>query len=131
MGPVTVYSDSTCALLGEKITRTRKPNNADRDLWLELIAATSKRSAPITWTKAKAHSGIAQNEYVDRLAKAASRGSGGQGGPDDDDFVARFWWSTGRPFRRPVSSRQRRRATDTLTRRPERRRGGTRCGNAS
>jgi ribonuclease HI len=69
---VTVFSDSTYALLGERIARTRKPNRVNRDLWLELIAVTGKRSAPIIWTKVKGHSGIAHNEYVDRLAKEAA-----------------------------------------------------------
>jgi ribonuclease HI len=70
---LTIYSDSTYALLGEKIARTRRPNRINRDLWLELIAVTSKRSAPIIWTKIKGHSGIAHNEHVDRLAKEAAQ----------------------------------------------------------
>ena len=71
--PVTVFSDSTYALLGERITRTRRPNSVNSDLWLELIAVTSKRTAPITWTKVKAHAGIWNNEQADLLAKEAAQ----------------------------------------------------------
>ena len=56
---------------GAKITRSGKPYKANKDLWLELNAVTAGRSAPITWMKVKAHSGVANNEYVDRLAKQA------------------------------------------------------------
>jgi ribonuclease HI len=71
---VTVFSDSTYALLGEKVIRARKPYyKANKDLWLELIAVASKRTAPITWTKVKAHCGIANNESADELAKEAAQ----------------------------------------------------------
>jgi len=71
--PVTVFSDSTYALLGKWVTRTRKPRKVNQDLWLELIKVADKRSAPITWTKVKGHSGVANNLYVDRLAGKAAR----------------------------------------------------------
>jgi ribonuclease HI len=68
-----IFTDSTYVLLGEKVLRTGKPYyKANKDLWLELIAVASKRTAPITWTKVKAHCGIANNESADELAKQAA-----------------------------------------------------------
>jgi ribonuclease HI len=66
--PVTIFADSTYALIGEQVTKTSRPRDINRDLWLELIAVASVRTAPIEWRWVKAHSGIANNEHVDVLA---------------------------------------------------------------
>jgi ribonuclease HI len=70
---VQVFSDSTYALIGKHVVRTGKPRRkVNTDLWIELLSVTAKRSAPITWNWVRGHSGIANNDAVDRLAKAAA-----------------------------------------------------------
>jgi ribonuclease HI len=70
---VSIFSDSTYALLGEKVIKAGKPRlHVNADLWIELLAVAAKRSAPIAWVWVRSHSGITNNEHADTLAKQAS-----------------------------------------------------------
>ena len=72
--PVTIYSDSEYVTkFGKKVVTYGKPKKTkvNRDLWCELTDTVSMRTAPITWTWVKAHSGIVNNEHVDALAGMA------------------------------------------------------------
>lgn len=73
--PLTVFSDSTYVLHGgaRYAVPLRKPHTVcNGDLWWEMLRAVARRSAPITWTKVKAHAGIPNNEFVDSLAFKAA-----------------------------------------------------------
>jgi ribonuclease HI len=83
--PLLVVSDSTYVvncfrdrwwegwLTRDWLTSGRRPV-ANRDLWEPLIAAAADRS-DIAFTWVKGHSGHTMNDFVDRLAVAASLGT--------------------------------------------------------
>jgi ribonuclease HI len=71
--PATLYTDSTYVLIGARVIHSGKPRlKVNTDLWIALLQVACRRTAPIIWAKVKAHSGIAHNEYVDRLAAKAA-----------------------------------------------------------
>jgi ribonuclease HI len=83
-GPLLVVSDSTYVVncfrdawwrgwLARGWTNSAKKPVANRDLWEPLVALVAERG-DVAFTWVKGHSGHRMNDFVDRLAVAASRG---------------------------------------------------------
>lgn len=83
-GPLLVVSDSTYVVncfrdawwrgwLDRGWTNSAKKPVANRDLWEPLVTLVAERG-DVAFTWVKGHSGHAMNDFVDRLAVAASRG---------------------------------------------------------
>jgi ribonuclease HI len=86
-GPLLVVSDSTYVVncfrdawwrgwLDRDWTNAAKKPVANRDLWEPLVMMVAERG-DVAFTWVKGHSGHAMNDFVDRLAVAASRGAPG------------------------------------------------------
>ena len=83
-GPLLVVSDSTYVVhcfrdawwrgwLDRGWTNSARQPVANRDLWEPLVALVAERG-DVAFSWVKGHSGHAMNDFVDRLAVAASRG---------------------------------------------------------